>query len=60
MQSNQPPTHLDIAKLLPFEIPDECRAGVEANLELMGHHARIVDAYLTKLNTSALATKDAE
>ncbi len=39
------PFLLDVTKLLNLEIPQECIAGILANMELMRFHARKVEAF---------------
>ncbi len=39
------PFLLDVTKLLNLEIPQECIAGILANMELMRIHARKVEAF---------------
>jgi hypothetical protein len=36
---------LDVSALLNLELPQECLAGIEANIELMRIHARKVEAF---------------
>ena len=36
---------LDVAVLLNLELPQECQAGIVANIELMRIHARKVEAF---------------
>ena len=36
---------LDVSAFLNLELPQECLAGIEANIELMRIHARKVDAF---------------
>ncbi|MEQ1828862.1 MAG: hypothetical protein ABL921_23060 [Pirellula sp.] len=57
MQSKKSPIQFDVAKLLDIDFPDECLPGIEANLQLLQYHARILDAYIARLNTAALATR---
>lgn len=52
--------HFDPLTILDLQFPDECRAGIEANLELMSKHARILENYLARLHTSALSAKASE
>ena len=45
----------DVFGLLKLELPIECIAGVEANMELMKVHARIVEAFdLSKAKNKAV------
>lgn len=39
------PFLLDAAALLDLRLPEECKVGVEVNIELMRIHARKVDAF---------------
>lgn len=43
---------IDASKLLGIEIPSECRAGIETNMELFRTHARILDDYVAGLDPS--------
>ncbi len=36
---------LDVSAFLNLELPQECLAGIEANIELMRIHARKVEAF---------------
>ena len=36
---------LDVSAFLDLELPQECLAGIEANIELMRIHARKVEAF---------------
>ncbi len=36
---------LDVSTLLDLQLPPECIAGIEANCELLRHHARKVEAF---------------
>ncbi len=38
---------LDVSAFLNLEFPQECLAGIEANIELMRIHARKVEAFET-------------
>jgi len=52
-QAGQRP--FDVFGLLNLILPDECVAGVEANMELMKVHARIVEAFdLSKAKNKAV------
>lgn len=45
--TEQPGDWLDeTAKLLALDLPEVCREGVVANLELLARHARILDDHL--------------
>lgn len=45
----QEPTHdriAETAKALGLDLPEACRSGVQANLELLAQHARVLDDYV--------------
>ena len=45
--TEQPADPIDaMAKLLDLELPEACRPGVAANLDLLAQHVRILDDYL--------------
>jgi hypothetical protein len=48
---------IDASDFLKISIPEECRQGIEANLDLLKSHARILDAYMARLGKDALASK---
>jgi hypothetical protein len=59
MHSTKVTAPFDVAKLLNLEIPEACRPGIEANLVLLHYHANILDDYLARLSTAALAPTEA-
>lgn len=54
MQSEPKSFQIDVAKLLDLRIPEECVAGIEASLELLRNHARILDAYVLQVESEAV------
>ena len=58
MQSEPKSFQIDVSKLLDLRIHEECVAGIEASLELLRNHARILDAYVLQVESEAV--KDGE
>ncbi|MCY2979866.1 MAG: DUF4089 domain-containing protein [Planctomycetota bacterium] len=54
MQSEPESFQIDVSKLLDLRIPEECVAGIEASLELLRNHARILDAYVLQVEIEAV------
>lgn len=46
------------ARILGLEIPNECRAGVQASLDLLELHASILRRYVASLDASSQAELD--
>jgi hypothetical protein len=54
MQSEPKSFQIDVSKLLDLRIPEECVAGIEASLELLRNHARILDAYVLQVESETV------
>lgn len=44
--------NLDVTALLNLDVPPDCLAGIEANMELLRIHARKVEAFVSPEKTS--------